>query len=165
MAELNFKNLCIKYDNTKISKSSIRKNNAIENIGVVCITIGIIAIALYSMLIEYNLHALLFDIVSIFLLIGGGLFAIYKIQQKITPKYFDLVTQLMKFKHNEIEVGWFNNRIIIESFNRIWAIYDFEEFIGCECTLVDKSDRIKPIFITIDLTLEKPEILISNIKE
>lgn len=166
MAKLNFKNLSVEYDERDISKSSIRKNRAIEIVGALCIFIGMIIVGLLSTLIgiEQGLWIILFDFISISLTLGGGMFLIYKIQQKVSPNHFDLVTWLMRFKHSEIEVGWLNDRFVVELWDGRggWMKYDLQKFIGCDYVLVDSSDKTKTIFMKIDLMTDTPKISITN---
>ena len=167
MTKLNFRNLSVEYDEKKISKSLIRKNLAIEIVGALCIVIGVIIVGCISTLIciiEPGFWLFPFDLISISLVIGGGLFLIYKIQQKVSPKYFDLVTWLMKFKQNEIEVGWLNDRFVVELWDGrgSWMKYGLQKFIGCDYILVDNSDKTKTIFMTVDLMTDTPRISITN---
>ena len=167
MAELNFRNLSIKYDNTKISKSSIRKNKTIEIIGGLCIFVALGGAIFFgnSISIDRNLALfIVYGFVSVALIMYGGIFVLCKIQEKISPRYFDLVTWLMKFKHDEIVVGWFNDEFIVELYNGRgdWMRYDLLNFIGDDYKLTDNSDKSKPIFMTIDLTMNEPEILTNN---
>ena len=166
MAKLDFKNLSVEYDEKKISKSSIRKNRAIEIIGALCIFIGVIVVGFISTLIgiEHGFWIFLFDLISIFLVFDGGLFLLCKIQQKVSPRHFDLVTWLMRFKHNEIEVGWLNDRFVVELWNGRggWMKYALQKFIGCDYVLVDNSDKTKTIFMTVDLMTDPPRISITN---
>lgn len=168
MAELNFKNLSITYDDAKISKSLIRKNKVIAVVGALCIFIGLIVIGLLSTLIniENGFCILIFDLTFMLLVLCGGFFAIDKIHQKVSPKHFDLVTWLMKFKHDEIESGWLNDRFVVELWDGrgSWMKYGLQKFIGCDYTLIDNSDKTKPIFMIVDLMTEVPKILISNSK-
>ncbi len=166
MAKLNFRNLTVEYDEMKISKSSIRKNRAIEIVGALCIFIGIIVAGLIGTIIgiEHWFWIIMFDLISISLVFGGGLFLIYKIQQKVSPTHFDLVTWLMRFKHNEIEVGWLNDRFVVELWDGRggWMKYGLQKFIGCDYVLVDNSDKTKTIFMIVDLMTDTPRISITN---
>lgn len=167
MAKLEFKNLSVEYNEMKISKSSIRKCKTIEIVvGALCVFVGLIIVGLLGTLIDIGIGIwlILFDLVSISLVLGGGMFLIYKIQQKVSPKYFDLVTWLMKFKHNEVEVGWFNGRFVIEMWDGRggWMKYTIPKFIECDYMLADDSDKTKPIFMTVDLMTDVPKIIISN---
>lgn len=166
MAKLNFRNLSVEYDEKKISKSSIRKSRTIEIVGVLWIFIGIIITGLLSVIIgiEHGFWLFLFDLISILLVLGGGMFLIYKIQQKVSPNHFDLVTWLMRFKHNEIEVGWLNDRFVVELWNGRdgWMKYGLQKFIGCDYVLVDNSDKTKTIFMEVDLMTDIPRISITN---
>lgn len=168
MAKLSFRNLTVEYDEKKISKSSIRKSIIIEIVGALCIFIGLIFIGLLSTLIclKQGFWIILFDLISVSLILGGGLFLIYKIQQKVAPKHFDLVTWLMKFKHNEVEVGWFNDRFVVELYNGrgSWIKYSLQKFAGCDYVLFDNSDKTKSIFMTVDLMTNIPRISITNSK-
>lgn len=166
MAKLNFRNLTVEYDEMKISKSSIRKDRVIEIVGVLCILMGIIVAGLISTIIgiEHWFWIILFDLISISLVLGGGVFLIYKIQQKVSPNHFDLVTWLMRFKHNEIEVGWLNDRFVVELWDGrgSWMKYGLQKFIGCDYVMVDNSDKTKTIFMTVDLMTDTPKISITN---
>ena len=168
MAKLNFRNLSVKYDEKEISKSLIRKNSTIEIVGALCIFIGIVIVGLLSTLIniKQGFWIILFDLISVSLVLGGGMFLIYKIQQKVSPNHFDLVTWLMKFKHNEIEVGWLNDRFVVELWDGRggWMKYGLPKFIGCDYVLVDNSDKTKTIFMEVDLMTDIPRISITNSK-
>lgn len=166
MAKLSFKNLTVEYDKAKISAASIRRDRAIVVVGALCILIGIIASGFISTLIdiEHGLWVILLDLIFISLVLVGGLFLIYKIHEKMSPIHFDLVTWLMKFKHNEIEVGWFNDRFVVELWNGRsgWMKYSLQKFVGCDYVLVDDSDKTKTIFMTVDLMTDTPRISITN---
>ena len=166
MAKLNFRNLSVEYNDKQISKYVIRKNKTIEIVGSLCIFIGLIIVGLLSSLIdlEHGFWIILFDLISVFVTLGSGLFLLYKIQQKIFPKYFDLVTWLMKFKQNEIEVGWLNDRFVVELYDGrgSWMKYSLQKFIGSDYVLVDNADKTKTIFMTVDLMSDIPKISITN---
>ena len=71
----------------------------------------------------------------------------------------------MKFKTDEIEVGWLNNRYIVEMWiqSKGWIKKEFDNFIDEDYKYDDNSDKSNPIHMTIDLTKEDVEVIVTNI--
>ena len=70
----------------------------------------------------------------------------------------------MKFKTDEIEVGWLNNRYVVEMWiqSKGWIKKEFDNFIDEDYKYEDNSDKSKPIHMTIDLTKEDVEVIVTN---
>lgn len=168
IGELNFKNLTIKYDDAAMSKKIIRKVNAIEKFGVFIIIVVLFGtIALETFLLDIENHMALLMIVAFIteaIVLIGGVFLVTFVCKRFSPRHYDFVTWLMKFKTDEIEVGWLNNRYVVEMWiqSKGWIKKEFDNFIDEDYKYEDNSDKSKPIHMTIDLTKEDVEVIVTN---
>lgn len=165
--ELNFKNLTVRYDEDRFSKSIMRKVKAIENIGMLILLIasfGMIGIniAVWDLNNYFGLSVLI-GFVTMFVTIFGGTFIFYKICEKFSPRHYEFITWLMKFKSNEIEVGWLNDRYVVNMYGQHgWIKKEFCHFIDEDYKLEDRADKSKPVHMTINLVNDDVEVVVEN---
>lgn len=165
---LNFKNLTIKYDDIAISRKTIRKISMIEGFGIFIIIVALFGIiVLESFLLDIENHIALSIIVTFITespVLIGGVFLVTFICERFSPRHYGFVTRLMKFKTDEIEVGWLNNRYVVEvwSVSNGWIKKELDDFLHREYKCVDICDKSKPIHMTIDLTKEDVEVIVTN---
>lgn len=168
IGELNFKNLTIKYDDIAMSKKVIRKVNAIEKFGVFILIVTLFGtITLETFLLDIENHMTLSMIVAfitVAIVLIGGVSLVTFICKRFSPRHYEFITWLMKFKADEIEVGWLNNRYIVEMWiqSKGWVKEEFDNFIDEYYKYEDNSDKSKPIHMTIDLTKEDVEVIVTN---
>lgn len=164
-AELNFKNLTVKYDGDKFSKSKIRILKAIETLGILALAGFLLsAIVLIPMFLgaENKLILSVFIGVTTVLTTFGGAIGLAFFLKKLAPRHYEFITWLMRFKKNEIEVGWLNNRYVVQMFSQDWHMKEFGNFIPENYRLNDQSDKSKPMHMTIDLTKDAIEVVVKN---
>lgn len=169
IGELKFKNLVIRYDDSAISKKIIKKTKAVEIIGLLTVIIALIlafiGLESYFLDIESNvvLSMLILSITEVSILLGG-IYLLVSLLERLTPRHYELISYLMRCKPYEIEVGWLNNRYVVEiwSVSNGWIKKEFDEFLHREYKCIDICDKSKPIFMTIDLTKEDVEVTITN---
>ena len=165
--ELNFKNLIIKYDGEKFSKSVMRKVKTIEGIGMVIFLIAFFGVAgLNTTLWDLDNHfglSVLVGFVTIGATIFGGAFGLVEICKRFSPRHYEFVTWLMKYKPDEIEIGWLNGRYIVNMYGQHgWMKREFGNFIDEDYTLEDKADKSKPVHMTINLVNGDVEVMVEN---
>ena len=162
--ELNFKNLTVKYDGEKLSKKEIRKIKTIEAFGILTITgLFLGSIFLIPTLIENFILLMCVSVITmIIILFGGGFGFTMFLEKKIYPKYYSFVTWLMKYKKNEIEIGWMNDRFLVRLFAQEWKTKEFGQFIPENYHLIDNADKAKPLHMTIDLTTDAIAVIVKN---
>ena len=162
--ELNFTNLTVKYDGEKSSKKEIRKVKTLEALSAF-ITVGLIigSAFLFTTLIKNVVLLMFISVITMaIILFGGGFGLSVLIEEKIAPKHYRFITWLMRFKRNEIEIGWMNNRYVVQMFAQEWKTKEFNEFIPENYHLIDNADKAKPLHMTIDLTKDKIEVIVEN---
>lgn len=166
LSELNFQNLSIRYDTKSVSK--IAKCKIVEIIGVIALIVLLFgSITLEMILIDvekYFVPMLFVGIITEAIVLIGGIGVLVSILKKIAPIHYEFITWLMKFKSNEIEVGWLNGRFIIEMWcnSKGWIKKEMGHFIDEDYILIDDSDKSKPIHMTVDLIKEEVEVIITN---
>lgn len=165
MSELKFYNINVIYDDTKINKRTIFINNCITYLGII-LTLIILCVVMFIVPVDV-LDTTLGSLIAV---IGGAIFIMvgvsveYFILQKIYPRHYEFVIWMMKFKYNDLEFGLFNDRYIVETFlPKGWNNLSLNYFIGEEFVLhEDNIDKSKLLYLTIDCTKEKIEVIISN---
>ncbi len=168
ISELIFQNLSIRYDTKSVSRSVVTKCKIVEIISVITLIILLFgSITLEMILIDvekYFIPMLFVGFVTEAMILIGGVGVLTSILKKIVPRHYEFITWLMKFKSNEIEVGWLNSRFIIEMWcdSHGWVRKEIGYFIDEDYVLTDESDKSKPIHMTVDLTKEEVEIVITN---
>lgn len=172
ISELKFQNLSIRYDTKSMSRFVVTKCKTIKIIGMIFLVILLFgSITLEMILIDvekYFAIALLVGFITEVIIFIGGISLLVSILNKITPRHYEFITWLMKFKADEIEVGWLNDRFIIEmwcnshGWARGWARKKIGHFIDEDYILIDESDKSRPLYMTIDLTKEEIEVIITN---
>lgn len=168
--ELNFKNLTIKYDGDKFSKSVMRKVKTIENIGMFIVILAVFGVAgLNIVLWDLDSHfglSVLIGFVTICATMLGGVFGLTEICKRFSPRHYEFVTWLMKCKSNEIEIGWLNGRYgryVVNMYGQHgWMKKELGDFIYEDYKLEDKSDKSKPVHMTIDLMNGDVEVVVEN---
>ena len=165
--ELNFKNLTIKYDGDKISKSIMRKVKTVEVLGVfliIALFFWTIGIECFYIDAENNfVLSMVVSIVSMLLILVGGSFGLAEICKKIAPRHYEFVTWLMKYKSNKIEIGWLNDRYVVNMYGQHgWIKKEFGNFIDEDYKWEDKADNSKPVHMIINLTDEDVEVIVEN---
>lgn len=151
-----------------MSKSVVTKCKTIEIIGMIFLLIllfGSITLEMIFIDVEkYFATALLVGFITEVIILISGINLLVSILNKITPRHYEFITWLMKFKGDEIQVGWLNNRFIIEMWcnSHGWTRKEIGHFIDEDYILIDESDKSRPLHMTIDLTKEKVEVIITN---
>ena len=165
--ELNFKNLTVRYDGEKLSKSTIKKVKIIEGIGIfifLFVLFGVTGLntALWDLEHHFGL-SILIGFVSIGTVMFGGVFGFSKICEKFSPRHYEFITWLMKFKSNEIEIGWLNDRYVVNMYGQHgWMKKEFCHFIDEDYKIEDRADKSKPVHMIIDLTRENIGVVVEN---
>lgn len=162
--ELNFYNLTVKYDGDKFSKKELRKFNRIFWLGCVVLLILLFAtIALSALLVPEPSFWILF-IVTILsgIIIYGGAFGLSTYIDKITPRHYELLTWLMRFKKEEIEVYWINDRYGVMMFTSGWHHKELDYILKEEYNITDTADKAYPVHMTIDLTQDTIDVTVRN---
>ena len=154
--ELKFKNLTIKYNNEELSKSTIRKTTIKEYAIIsICLIIYFVGIALNGTLLGFEQHpipTLIIGFVLSAIFVFGIAYILSYYHEKVAPRHYDFISWLMRYKEDEIEIGWFNDRYIINMYSQKngWIKKEFESFIDEDYKLEDNANKSKPIHMTID---------------
>ena len=168
MKELCFKNLTIRYDGEEFSKSIMRKVKTIENIGTFVILVvffGVMALSAAIPLYLDNCFVLsvLIGFTSMIIVLFGGSSKLTEICKRFSPRHYEFVTQLMKYKSDEIEIGWLNDRYVVNIHGQHgWVKKEFGRFVDEDYRLEDKADKSKPVHMTIDLVNGDVEVTVEN---
>ena len=165
--KLNFKNLTIIYDGEEISKSVIRKINTVEVLGLFLIMvlffITIVSDYFYIDTENNFVLSIVLNLVLMSLIIVGGSFGLYGICKKISPRHYEFVTWLMKYESDEIEIGWLNDRYVVNMYGKNgWMKKEFGNFIDENYKLKDKADKSKPVHMIIDLVDGDVKVIVEN---
>lgn len=166
--ELIFKNLIVRYDNNTLSKKKMRKMKFISvmstGIGIILffVIFGFITMNI-GMDDNYMLKTFILTFFMIAIIFGLGVL-IELIYDKITPRYYEFIRCLMKFKTNEIEIGLLNNRYVVSKWNPRcgWLVSSLNAFINEEYDLEENCDKAQSIKVLIDLTQEKIKVTVNN---
>ena len=152
-----------------MSKKTIKKTKAVEIIGLLTIItaliLAFIGLVSYFLDVENNvvLSMLVLSITEVSILLGG-IYLLVSLLERLSPIHYAFITYLMRCKPYEIEVGWLNNRYVVEvwSVSNGWIKKELDDFLHREYKCVDICDKSKPIFMVIDLTKEDIEVIITN---
>lgn len=170
---MNFKNLTIKYDKEIITPKLIKKINRINNIGcsIVLMTsvfLVICSIALLLKVYEFGILFLLGELsILLFIMIAdvSVIVAITcTISSKAEPPHYELIAYLLELNKDDIEVGWLNNRYII-NVNTVkdgWVKRELDEFLEEPYVLEDNAIKEYPINMIIDMTKENVRVVTIN---
>ena len=165
--ELNFKNLTIKYDGESFSKSIMRKVKIIEGIGIFLNVIVLFSVMRFgSIFLDIENHlglSIIINLLLIGLVVGGGIALLTFICKKVSPRHYEFVTWLMRYKSNEIEIGWLNDRYVVNMYGQHgWIKREFGNFIDEDYKFEDKAEKSKPVHMTIDLVNGDVEVVVEN---
>lgn len=165
--ELNFKNLTIKYDAEQLSKSVIRNTTIAEyTIIILFFVIYFVAMTLNGELLGFEKHFVLTIIIGVILsgiFVFGMAFVIVNFHEKLVPRHYDFITWLTRYKEDEIEIGWLNDRYIVNMYGQHgWMKKEFGNFIDEDYKLEDKTDKSKPVHMTINLANGDVEVIVEN---
>lgn len=164
--KIYFDNIKVIYDESEISKKSILKNNLIMYGGCI-LTIAVLFALIFAIPTDVisTVHRIFLSIIGGLLVIVGGTGFTTIVIKFNSPKHYDFVTKMMRFKPDALEFGEFNGRYIIRALlSRGWECFNLKYFIGEEFLLLDNDevDRTKPLCAIINCTGEKITVLISN---
>lgn len=165
--ELIFKNLTIKYNTEQLSKSAIRKTTITEYIiTILFFIIYFCVMVLNGELLGFEKHFALTIVIGIVLsgiFVFEIAFVLVYFHEKFTPRHYDFITWLMKYKSDEIEIGWLNDRYVVNMYGQHgWIKKELGHFINEDYKLEDKADKSKPVYMTIDLVNGDVEVIVKN---
>lgn len=168
--ELNFKNMTVLFDGSKITESVTRKHNLIIIVSSFSIVMLIFA-AVYGILkvigIEQYLwlSVILSCFAMIIILICGLCVANY-IAEKITPPHYNVINWLKKHNKEDVCFGWFDEQYIVMINDTVGCqtlTKSLKKFLESDYMIEDLvQDKSKPVFATIDLTNNIPSVCVSN---
>ena len=95
-------------------------------------------------------------------IILGGVFGTTALSKRAAPKHYEFVNWLTKFKENEIEIGWLNDRYIVQINSQSRCMEGLGAFVMEDYYLYDSADKSKPIHMIIDLTKDDIEVVVKN---
>ena len=161
MKEIKFKNINIVYNDKEISKKKIFINNFLIYSSSLLVVILMLTVCfiLAETIINTVVATLLSLISSLAALICGiGL---------MSPKHFEFIEWVRKFKYNDFEFGVFNDRYVVQAhFLKGWETISLKYFLNPEKSfklIEDFEDKAKPLQMFIDCTKEETIVTIKNI--
>jgi hypothetical protein len=158
MNELEFLNLTVLYnDKTK----EMKKTRTMERCCTFVSVIVIIGSLLLFVFYENLLIGLMVSLTTVIL----SIIALISFMNKIEPPHYEFLSWLRHMKRNEIEIGWFNDRYVVQilSEQHGWCTRDLECFLRNEpYVLIDKSKKGEPVHITIDMTQDLTSVIVKN---
>ena len=168
---MNFKNLTIKYDKEIITTKLIKKINRINNIGCsIVILLIFLTIIFIGVLLKDCESVIMFLgelVILIFIMLADASVVVYitcTIISKVEPPHYDLIAYLLKLDKNDIEVGWLNDRYVINvnTEKEGWVKRELDEFLEEPYLLEDNAIKEQTIKMIIDMTKEDVKVITIN---
>ena len=168
MQKLEFKNVTIQYDENSVNKKKVRRHNAIMYIGT---TIFAVLWLISSVFIIEGISKIISNEIailacSLIVAIAEMLLGVWVISIISGKQYGNTNAGMWMeyiFRQNEIEVGWFNERLQFCTKNnngaRYYSLNSFLTPMKSEVVVNDESNKQGLINVTIDITNDEKTIV------
>ena len=168
MKEIKFKNINIVYNDKEISKKKIFINNFLMYSSSLLVVILMLTVCfILTETIINTAVATIISVISSLIVLICGIGLISLVLKKLSPKHFEFIEWVKKFKYNDFEFGVFNNRYVVQAhFTKGWETISLKYFLNPEKSfklIEDFEDKTKPLQMFIDCTKEETIVTIKNI--
>ena len=165
MTELNFDNVTFKYDKSVFSKKIKMKVETIRFLGIFFIIALLVFLffCLRKFIDNFFLLSLYGTFLGIIIILIGSIL-LDQILRPIRPIHYNLIKKLIKKKKYNLQFLYFHNKIVFAIWNDYfgWKICELYDFFNNSYEVIDKSDKRKDLYLIIDLTKSKTELLVKN---
>lgn len=168
MKEIKFKNINIVYNDKEISKKKIFINNFLMYSSSLLVVILMLTVSfILAETVINTAVATLLSLISSLAVLICGICLISLVLKKLSPKHFEFIDWVRKFKYNDFEFGLFNDRYIVQAhFPKGWETLSLKYFLKPEKSfklIEDFEDKTKSLQIFVDCTKEETIVTVKNL--